>query len=76
MVKKKVTTKDVYGQRQITDIFTIDIDKVAISNKVSCNNGKDCCYIVCYQADGVVMPLFIKTPRDIFSYSVSQYGKN
>ena len=74
--QKEVTTKDFYGQRQITDIFTIDINKVAVSNKVSCNNEKDCHYIVGYQADGVVMPLIIKTPRNIFSYSVSRYDKN
>ena len=74
--QKEVTTKDFYGQRQINDIFTIDINKVVVSNKVPCNNGKDCHYIVGYQADGVVMLLFIKAPRDIFSYSISRYDKN
>ena len=37
--QKEVTTKDFYGQRQITDIFTIDVNKVVVSDKVSCNNG-------------------------------------
>ena len=74
--QKEVTTKDFYEQRQINDIFTIDINKVVVSNKVPCNNGKDCHYIVGYQADGVVMLLFIKAPRDIFSYSISRYDKN
>ena len=37
--------KDFHGQRQITDIFMIDANKVVVSNKVSCNNGKDCRYI-------------------------------
>ena len=41
-----------------------------------CNNGKDCRYIVGYQVDDTLIPLFIKTPRDIFSYGVSQYDKN
>ena len=50
--QKEVTTKDFYGQRQITDIFTIDVNKVAISDKVPCNDEKDCCYIVGYQVDG------------------------
>ena len=50
--QKEVTTKDFYGQRQITDIFTIDVNKVAISDKVPCNNEKDCRYIVGYQVDG------------------------
>ena len=74
--QKEVTTKDFYGQRQITDIFTIDVNKVVVSDKVPCNNGKDCRYIVGYQADGALVPLFIKTPKNIFSYGVSQYDKN
>ena len=74
--QKEVLTKDFYGQRQITDIFTININKLVISDKVSCNNGKDCRYFVRYQVDGVLLPLFIKTPKNIFSYGVSQCDKN
>ena len=65
-----------FGQRQITDIFTIDANKLVVSDKVPCNNGKDCRYVVGYQVDGALIPLFIKTPRDIFNYGVSQYDKN
>ena len=46
--QKEVTTKDFYRQRQITDIFTIDVNKVVVSDNVSCNNGKDCSYFVGY----------------------------
>ena len=74
--QKEVTTKDFYGQRQITDIFTIDVNKLVISDKVPYNNGKDCRYTVGYQVDGVLIPLFIKTCKNIFSYGVSQYDKN
>ena len=74
--QKEVTTKDFYGQRQITDIFTMDVNKLVISDKVPCNNGKDCRYVVGYQVDGAPAPLFIKTPKNIFSYGVSQYDKN
>ena len=74
--QKEVTTKVFYGQRQITDLFTIDINKVVVSDKVPCNNGKDCRYIVGYQVDGALIPLFIKTPKNMFSYGVSQYDKN
>ena len=75
--QKEVTTKDFYGQRQITDIFTIDVNRVVISDKVPCNNGKDCRYIVGHQLDGeTIIPLFIKTPKNIFSYGVSRYDKN
>ena len=71
--QKDVTAKDFYGQRQITDIFMINVNKVVVSNKVSCNNGKDW---LGSQVDGALVPLFIKTPKNIFSYGVSQYGKN
>ena len=74
--QKEVTTKDFYGQRQITNIFTIDVNKLVVSEKVPCNNGKDCRYIVGYQVDGGLIPLFIKTPKNKFSYGVSQYDKN
>ena len=74
--QKEVTTKDFYRQRKITDILTIDVNRVVVSDKVSCNNGKDCRYIVGYQFDGKLISLFIKTPKNIFSYGVSQFDKN
>ena len=49
--RKEVTTNDFWGQKQITDLFTIDINKVVVSDKMPCNNGKDCHYIVGYQVD-------------------------
>ena len=73
----EVTSKDFHKQIQITDIFTIDVNKVARSHKVSCNNGKDWRYIVGYQVDGkTVIQMFIKKSKHIFSYGVSQYDKN
>ena len=61
----------------MTDIFKIDINRLVISDKVSCNNnGKDCCYIVGYQVDEALILLSIKTPKNVFSHGVSQYDKN
>ena len=74
--QREVTNKEFYGQRQITDIFTIDVNKVGVSDKVPCSNGKDCRYIVGYQLDEALITLFIKTYENIFSYGVSQYNKN
>ena len=74
--QKEVTTKDFYEQRQIPVIFTIDVNRLVISDKVPCNNGKDCHYIIWYQVDGVLIPLFIKTSKNIFSSGISQYDKN
>ena len=73
--QKEVTTKDFYGQTQITDIVKIDVNKLVISDKVPCNNGKGCRYIVGYQVDGALVPLFIKMPKNMFSHGVSQYDK-
>ena len=73
--KKEFAAKDFYGQRQIFDIFTIDVNKFVISDKVPSNNGKDSRYIVGYQIDGALIPLFIKI-KNIFSYGVSQFDKN
>ena len=74
--QKEITTKDFYGQRQITDIFTINVNRVVVSGKVSSNNRKEWRYIVGYQVDEAPIRLFIKTPKNIFSYGVSQYDKN
>ena len=49
---------------------------MVVSDKVSCNNGRDCRYIVGYQVDGALIPLFIKTPKNIFSYGVLLHDKN
>ena len=40
--QKEATNKDFYGQIQITDIFTIDVNNLVVSDKTPCNNGKDC----------------------------------
>ena len=61
----EAASKDLYKQRPITDIFTVDVNKIVLSDKMSCNNGKDWQYIVGYQVDGII-PLFINTPKIIF----------
>ena len=60
--RKEFPAKGFYGQRHITDIFTTDINKVVISDKVPLNNGKDRRYIVGYKHDKALIPLFIKMP--------------
>ena len=69
--QKEVATKDFYGQTQITDIFMIDIKKVVVSDQVPCNDGKDCRYIIGYQVNEALIPLFIEMPRSIFTYGMS-----
>ena len=69
--QKEVTIKDFYWQREITDLFTIDVNKVVISDKVSRNNGKDCRYNIGYWANEALVPLLIKTPKNIFNLCVT-----
>ena len=46
------------------------------SDKVPCNNGNNWHHIAGYQVNGeTIIPLSIKTPKNIFSYGVSQYDK-
>ena len=56
----------------------IYVNKVVINaDKVSRYNGKNWRSIVSNQVDGeTIIPLFIKAPKNIFSYCVSQYIKN
>ena len=73
----EVAANNFVKQRQITDIFTIDLNKMVLSDKVSCNNGKDWRYIVGYQINGEkIIPLLIKTPKNVINQDVSQNNKN
>ena len=61
--QKEVKAKDFHRQRQISDIYTMDVNKLMVSDKMPCSNGKDCHYILGYQADQTLMPLFIKKTK-------------
>ena len=37
--QNEAASKDFYKQRQVTEIFTIEVNKFVLSNEVSCNNG-------------------------------------
>lgn len=73
----EVSYKNFRNPSQVTDKFSIDVNKVVLSDKVSCNKGKDWEYVVGFQVDGEsIVPLCIKTPKIIFSYGVSQCNIN
>ena len=36
----EVASKDLHKKKQVTNIFTIDVNKVLVSVRVSCNNRK------------------------------------
>ena len=35
-----VSSKDFYKRKQFTDLFSLDYDKVVVSDPIQCNNGK------------------------------------
>ena len=64
-------------QKQVTDIFKINIIRLVVSDRLPCSNGKDWRYIVGCQVDGeTIIPMFIKTPKNIISYDVFHGDKN
>lgn len=73
----EIISKDLCKKEQITDIFKIDVNKAALSDRVSCNNGKDWWYIVGYQIFvETIISLFTKTPKNIFSNGAPQHDKD
>ena len=73
----EVVSKNFHEQRQTTDIFMIDVNKIALSDIVLCNNGEEWRYIVGYQVDRKsIISSFIKTLKSTFSYGVTEYDKN
>ena len=60
-----IASRDFYKYKQVTDIATMDISKVLVSDKVSCNNGKDWKYDIGYQHENKIISLLVKTPKNV-----------
>ena len=71
-----VSSKDFYKRKQFTDLFSLDYDKVVVSDPIQYNNGKDKRYVIWYETSNGIIPLYIKTPKNVFSNGVRQYGEN
>ena len=71
-----VSSKDFYKGKQVTDLFSIDYDKVVVSDLIQSNNGKDKRYVIGYETSNGIIPLYIKTPKNVFSNGVTQYNEN
>ena len=69
-----VSSKDFYKRRQITDLFSLDYDKVVVSDPIQC--GKDKRYVSGYETSNGITPLYIKTPKNVFGNGVTQYNEN
>ena len=69
-----VSSKDFYKRKQITDLFSLDYEKVMLSEPIQC--GKDKRYDIGYETSNGIIPLYIKTPKNVFSNGVMQYNEN
>ena len=70
-----VSPNDFYKERVLRDVFTLDMNNIVVSDLIPCK--KDCKYIIAYKDDrGVVGPLLIKTPKNVYSSGVSRYSEN
>ena len=71
-----VSSKDFYKRKQFTDLCSLDYDKVVVSDPIQCNNGKDKrCVMGCETSNGII-PLYIKTPKNVFNNGVRQCSEN
>ena len=51
--------KEFNRQRQISDIFTIDVNKVLVFEKVPCNNERDHRFIIGYKVNKETIMVYL-----------------
>ena len=68
-----VSTKEFY-EAVVIDIKTLNIDNILVSDPLL-DNKKGKRYIVGYNIAGKIVALRIKTPKNVYSYGVSQYSE-
>ena len=72
----KVSSKKFNSVYLLTDVYSIDLDKVRVSKSIQCGE-HDAKYIVGYEKKpGDIIPLHIKTPVNCSSNGVSQYKES
>ena len=68
-----VSSKPFYEAIDI-DIKTLNIDNILVSDPIL-DNKKGKRYIIGYNIEGKIVALRIKTPKNVYSYGVSQYSE-
>ena len=68
-----VSSKPFYEAIDI-DIKTLNVDKIVVSDPVT-NDKKGKRYINGYNIEDKIVALRIKTPKNVYSYGVSQYSE-
>ena len=68
-----VSSKPFYEAIDI-DIKTLNVDNILVSDPII-DNKKGKRYIIGYNIEGKIVALRIKTPKNVYSYGVSQYSE-
>ena len=68
-----ISSKEFY-EAVVINIKTLNIDNIVVSDPVL-DNKKGKRYIIGYNIDGKIVALRIKTPKNVYSYGVSQYSE-
>ena len=72
-----ISSKDFYKNKQAIDIYKINEYDIVVSDPVAVNNGRDKKYLIGYKKENMIIPLLIKTPKDIYcTKGVTQYDEN
>ena len=71
-----INVKKFNSVYELTDIHTMDFDRLVVSAAVACSKS-DVKYIVGYKIDdGMLIPIYVKSPANCYSNGVSQYNEN
>ena len=72
-----ISSKDFYKNKQAIDIYKINEYNIVVSDPVAVNNGRDKKYLIGYKKENIIIPLLIKTPKNIYcTKGVTQYDEN
>ena len=68
-----ISSKQFY-EAGVIDIKTLNVDNIQVSDHIL-DNKKGKRYIIGYNIEGKIVALRIKTPKNVYSYGVSQYSE-
>ena len=66
-----VSAKEFNRVKQITDISWLILDNIVVADPVDSEDDQR--YIIGYKTPDAIIPLYVKTPKNVFSNGVTQY---
>ena len=72
-----ISSKDFYKNKQAIDIYQLNECDIIVSDPVPVNNGRDKKYLIGYKKGNMIVPLLLKTPKDVYcTRGVTRYDEN